>query len=143
MIEQLQLNPQVTNKQLARTLSVAEATVATRLRNLTDQKLIQITAQRDVHAMGYDLVVHVDITVRGAPVMAVARQLAEIKQINGVALFAGEPQITLQVYAADRSELLDLMENSISRIKGIANIESSIALEVLKYNNQLAVLSEQ
>lgn len=143
IIELLRKDPRVPNKSLANVLGVAEATIASRLRGLAERKLAKVTAQRDVYALGFNVIAHIDVYVRGASATEVAKQLAHFDAINGIAIFPGAPQILLQVHTHDHADLLKLIDEQIASVAGVSHIETAIALDIVKYNNELAAMAEE
>jgi len=142
IVDLLRADPQTSNKSIAFRVGVSEPTVAARIRSLTERRLIRVTAQRDIHAMGFNLIAHLDIYVEGRPVPEVSREICEIPEVSSVVVLMGSPQIIAQVHAQDGAALLETMDNRISPIAGIERIESIISLAILKYRLDIAELEK-
>ena len=137
----LRQDPQVSNKHIAGLVSVSETTVASRIRSMTDRKVMRITAQRDILALGDTIIAHLDIYVEGRPVDEVCDAICSIDEVSSVILLMGSPQIIAQLHAKDGEDLLNIVERSISPIQGIAHIESIVSHSILKFRLDVADLS--
>lgn len=132
IIAALQENPSRTNKDIGETLGVSEPTVANRIRALEDGKVLRIMMQRDMHAVGLPLLALVDIHVEGRPPEDVAADLAKIDACTSVSIAMSNPDIFLNINAADGAALQRVVDEQISKIDGIVSYEISVALEVVK-----------
>ena len=74
LIDELKRDGRATNKAIAQALGIAESTVATRLRQLRDDKVMLVALRRDLHSKGFDLQCFVDVYVKGRAVETVARR---------------------------------------------------------------------
>ncbi|MDB5428932.1 MAG: putative HTH-type transcriptional regulator [Caulobacter sp.] len=142
IVDLLRRDPQTSNKMIAVQAGVTETTVASRIRSLTDRRLIRIMVQRDIRALGDNLIAHLDIFVEGRSVADVGRDLAKIPEISSIVVLMGSPQLIAQVHARDGAGLLETMDQRISKVDGIARMESTISLMVLKYRLDVANLTE-
>jgi DNA-binding Lrp family transcriptional regulator len=136
IIERFQKDPRVSNKSLALEFAVAETTIASRIRALQENGLMRVVALRDFHALGYDLLAHIDVFVEGRAALEVAEELAELEEVAMVATCAGSPQIIIQINAKSRQELAKVIADRLAGIRGIRAIESSITLDIIKLNSR-------
>lgn len=143
IIAQLRADARTSNKKIAQSLNVAESTVAARIRGLSQRGIMRIVLLRDIRAMGYDLLAHLDIYVEGRPSEQVAQDLAVLDEISVVSVFPSSPQIIVQVNTGDRRALSRFMTQKLSKIEGIQAIESSITLEVIKYVSEFGALQPE
>lgn len=141
IIDQLRDDGRLSNKALAEDLGVSEATIAARLRSLSEDRTMHVTAQSDMYALGYEFMCFVDVYVSGRNVSEVAGELAQIEAIHSVSASLGSPELLLMCYATDRHALLQLLHESIASVRGVEHIETSIALDVVKYRADFAALS--
>lgn len=132
ILEVLAEDPRTPNNAIAKHVGVAEATVATRLRQMRDDKVMKVTLRRDFHNAGYDLQTTVDISVEGRSVENVAEDLARIDSVKTVVIVLRKPEILITINTADRHELASVLKNEISAIKGIAEIETHAVLSIRK-----------
>lgn len=141
LIDALRENGRVTNKVLAHRLGIAETTVASRLRQLTQDKVLLVTLRRDLYSKGFDLQCFADVWVAGRRIEAVAKDLAAIDVVSAVTLMLGSPEIVVTFNAVDRADLLARLENEIAVVRGIRRIELHTAVDIRKYQAGYADLS--
>lgn len=140
IVELLRKDPRASNRDMAETLGVSEVTVGNRIRSLAERKLLRVTAQEDIWALGYELIALVDVFVSGRPAEAVAVELAALEQTGSVSITMTSPELIIQVFARDRRDLLHVMETQVSTIPGIVATESLLILEALKLRAEFGEL---
>ncbi|MEY2927235.1 MAG: hypothetical protein RL367_1712 [Pseudomonadota bacterium] len=140
IVELLHANARATNKDIADTLTVSEATVATRIRDMENRNILRIIMQRDLRALGYDLLVLVDIHVSQRAPEEVAADLARIEEAASVVVLLSDPDIILQLNVRDRKHLLTTMEQKVAPIRGISHWTADIALEIVKLDSRYGSL---
>lgn len=136
IVELLHANARATNKEIADTLAVSEATVAARIRDMESRNILRIVMQRDLRALGYDLLVLVDIHVAQRAPEEVASELAQIEEAASVSVLLSDPDIILQLNVRDRKHLLQTMEQKVAPIRGISHWTADIALEIVKLDSR-------
>jgi Lrp/AsnC family transcriptional regulator, regulator for asnA, asnC and gidA len=135
IIELLREDGRMPNKLLAAKLGVSETTIAIRIRSLRERKVMLVTLQRDFYSQGFDLQCLGDVYVTGRPVEAVARDLANLPSVTIVTLNFGSPEIFIAFNARDRSDVAQVIDEQLAKVKGIDRIETSIALDIRKYES--------
>jgi Lrp/AsnC family transcriptional regulator, leucine-responsive regulatory protein len=140
IIELLHANARATNKDIADTLAVSEATVAARIRDMESRNILRIIMQRDLRALGYDLLVLVDIHVSQRSAEEVAAELAQIEEAASVVVLLSDPDIILQLNVRDRKHLLATIEQKVAPIRGISHWTADIALEIVKLDSRYGTL---
>ncbi len=133
----------IANKEMAIALGVAESTIAARIRSLSDRGVMRIVILRDIRALGFDLLAHIDVFVSGRATEDVAAELAAMDEVAMVATYPSSPQIIIQVNARDRKDLSILISERLAEVDGIRAIQSSTYLDVLKYNSEFGQLIPQ
>lgn len=136
IIAALHENPTRTNKDIGETLGVSEPTVANRIRALEEAKILRVMMQRDMRAMGLPLLALVDINVEGRAPEDVAEELAKIENCTSVSIGMSNPDILLNINAADGADLQRIVDEQIAKVEGIQSYELSIALEVVKLDQR-------
>jgi DNA-binding Lrp family transcriptional regulator len=140
LIEALREDGRRPNKALAHKLGIAETTVASRIRQLREDKVMLVTLRRDLYSKGYDLQCFADVSVSGRSVQAVAEDLAKIGPVSSVSLMLGTPELVVVFNAVDREDLLRVLEEEIARIEGVARLELHTAVDIRKYQTGYANL---
>jgi DNA-binding Lrp family transcriptional regulator len=143
LIEALREDGRLPNKALAQKLGIAEATVASRIRQLREERVMVVALRRDLFSKGYDLQCFADIQVTGRRVEDVARELAAFGSVSSVSLMLGTPEILVVFNAVDRLDLLRVLEQQIAQVEGVARVELHTAVDIRKYKVGYATLSSQ
>ncbi|MDB6086051.1 MAG: hypothetical protein JWN43_3932, partial [Gammaproteobacteria bacterium] len=109
---------------IAQDLGLSEKTVRTRVHQLLDSKIIQITALTSPVAMGYHAGALVGVTtVPSVPPSQIARELSRIRDVDYVVTSAGRYNLMVEVISRDLPALQRVVESEIGRIEGIVAIE--------------------
>lgn len=141
IIELLRRNGRATNQQVATSLGLAAATVSARIRRMEDADALRVVAVSDFSAHGYNVLLEVAIEVEGRPAAQVAAELAEIPEVFAAHLVTGRHDIDLLIALRNVEDLAPLLFEKISRIKGIRSLTPAIAVDVVKYDFDVAPLT--
>lgn len=141
IIELLRRNGRATNQQVAISLGLAAATVSARIRRMEDADALRVVAVSDFSAHGYNVLLEVAIEVEGRPAALVANELAEIPEVFAAHLVTGRHDIDLLIALRSVDDLAPLLFEKISRIKGIRSLTPAIAVDVVKYDFDVAPLT--
>jgi Lrp/AsnC family transcriptional regulator for asnA, asnC and gidA len=136
IVEQLQADGRRSFAQIARHIGAAERTVRQRVKELTEQGAVQITAVTDPAVLGYGAaaLVGIDVDPR-RPMSDVALDLAAIASVDYVVVATGRYGIWAEVLAADAQALLRVLEHEVSSVPGVRAFET---FPYLRLHYQLA-----
>lgn len=123
-------------RDLAAQTSLTEPNVRARLRRLEDSGTIHITAMVNIDKLGRHCMAPVGIRVKGRSAEVVGRDLANIPEVVTVTLVTGNCDIELQVLTHTLEDLDRVISREIPSIRGVAKVESSLALEIAKYESR-------
>ena len=121
-------------------MGVNEATVAARLKRLEGSSIMRVVALTDFEAFGYTHLCFAKLRVRGRPALEVGAELADIPQTISVTLAAGRYDLIVALLARDRKELSGLIGRAIPAVAGVDEVNSELALEVLRFDSMWALL---
>lgn len=138
IIDRLRRDPLISNKDVAIATGASESTIGARIRALDEAGAMRLVAVRDIRALGYQYLAHSMIEVDG-DVLKVGRALSKLPEVAMVAVFAGSPEIIIQINARTRQDLARVLQHDLGAIPGIATLDTTIALHIEKYNIQLGV----
>ena len=138
----MRANPRVAANSLARELGVAEQTVSSRIRSLTERGQLRVVVQTDIYARGYEFVCFADIYVSGRAAASVAEELTAIEGISAVVLTIGHPEIIVMFNVYDRHDFLRIVNDGFGEVRGVEHVETLISMEIAKYQSDYARLSE-
>lgn len=126
------------NREIARTLSVSEGTVRSRIRELEEAGFMQIVAQTDPNATGeIGAVLLVGIHVDGPVARALAQRLVDVPQALVVAVTAGRFDVHLVLAGADREGLIDFVATSLRQMPGVRSTETWDGIRVVGAKHHL------
>jgi DNA-binding Lrp family transcriptional regulator len=137
LLELLGADGRSSNRALAQEVGLTEATVAARLRNLVEQRVLHVGAGLDWKAAGYRWEMHVLVSVRDRPVTEVGRAVAAVEGVVSVLVVFGRVDLVVRVLLPDQSAVGRLHEQ-LGAIPGVAAIESSVAHETRKWTTRFA-----
>ncbi len=140
IVEQLRINGRATNQQIANNLGLTAATVSTRIRRMEDADKLRVVAVSDFSAHGYNVLMELAIEVDGRPASEVAAELSEFPEVFAAHLVTGRYDIDMLVVLRDFSDLPNLLLDKFSKVRGIRSMMPAIAVDVLKYQFDVAPL---
>jgi Lrp/AsnC family leucine-responsive transcriptional regulator len=143
----LQENGRLTATELAERVGLTTSPCLRRLRLLEEAGVIRgYTALLDQDKVGLPVSVFVSIKLERQQEGALARFEAAVKDCPEVLecyLMTGPRDYFLRVVVEDLSDYERFIKETLTRIAGIANIESSFALTQVKHSNVLPVARDQ
>lgn len=130
-------------QQIADGLGVGESLVRTRLRHLTASGVARVLAIVNPLGLGYATTAWLAIRVRpGVRLTDVAEALARLPYVTYVMICAGRVDIFAEVVCATEAELLQLLDDEIRPLDGLAGIEVAVYLD-LHYKRLVPILSTE
>ena len=131
IIEHLQRDGRMSYATLAKTIGLSEAAVRQRVQRLLDGGLMQIVAVTDPLTLGFARQAMVGVKVTG-DLRAVADELATIPEVDYVVICAGGYDLLVELVCTDDQHLLDLLNDKIRTVKGVAATETFMYLKLAK-----------
>lgn len=131
IIEQLQTDGRRSYAEIGKVVGLSEAAVRQRVQKLTDAGVMQIVAVTDPLRLGFKRQAMLGIRVSG-DTRIVADRLAAYPAISYVVLSAGSFDILAEVVCEDDDALIELLNDEIRQIDGVASTESFLYLKLNK-----------
>ncbi len=132
MIELLQKDGRISNIDIAKKISMSEATVRTRLNRLIDEGYIQIVAVSNPMKLGFNIVgsirIHVDIKKMDSIIV----KLKTLKPLWFIVQTTGGTGIDTEFVARSLDDLNCLIFEKINKIDGVIRTETSLMLKYIK-----------
>ena len=126
----------IPSAEIARQLGTISArTVNNRIKVLTEQGIINISAIIEPTKVGYDVLADVLIEVEPGSVRDVAERVAEFPQISYVACSTGESDVSITLRVRDNKELFDFVTEKLGKIPGVRRTQTYILPLKLKSND--------
>lgn len=136
----LRENGRATNQEIAEKLSVTAATVSARLQKMEEARVMRVVAVTDFSAYNYNVIIALGVNVLGRSAGEVARDIAVLPQVLSVNIMSGSHDLELLVALHDFSEVESLLYNHIAKIEGVERIEPGIAVDIVKFEFNVAPL---
>lgn len=140
ILDILKLNGRATNQKIARLLKISAATVSARIRQMEEAKAMRIVAATDFAAFGYNILLAIGVEVQGRSAESVAEELARLPHVVSINLVTGSKDIEILVVAQEFAELSDFLLNRVSEIRGVRSLSPAIAVDIVKYDFDVAPL---
>ncbi|ANI80249.1 Lrp/AsnC family transcriptional regulator [Sphingobium sp. EP60837] len=134
IISILRTNGRATNQDIAEQLSVSAATVSARLQRMEESRAMRVVAVSDFAAWGYNVIIAVGVRVQGRDVHKVGSDLAKFPEVLSVNVMNGSHDLELLVALHDFSEVQEFLYDHIAGVKGVSQIDSGVAVDILKYH---------
>ncbi len=128
----LQSDGRISNTEIAKSLSVSEATIRSRIKRLVDEEIIQIVAVSNPLKLGFDITGDLYITVDMAKMESVIKAVSEFKELWCIVVTTGGSNLNAEFVVKSLEELHDLAYNRLSRIDGVQQVESAIIMKYIK-----------
>lgn len=137
ILELLQDDGRISNKQLAERVNLSESACLRRVRALEDRGIIQryvaMLSQDKVGVPG-DVLVHIGLHREEQSELAAFEQaVRQIPEVMECYLMTGEFDYLLRVVVADMADFERIHKEELTRLPGVARVNSSVAIrKVLK-----------
>ncbi len=132
MIELLQKDGRISNIDIAKKISMSEATVRTRLNRLIDEEYIQIVAVSNPMKLGFKIVGSIRIHVNLKKMDRIIVELKKLKPLWFIVQTTGGTGIDTEFVARSLDELNSLIFEKINKIDGVIRTETSLMLKYIK-----------
>jgi len=126
------------NREIARTLGVPEATVRYRVRRLTDGGVLKITASVDPEHLGYALTAVISVHVEPRLLIDAAHVIGAMPEVMWLSITAGASDITLIASFHSQEEMFTFITERLAHVAGTNRTETSVCLRVVKKMHEWA-----
>ena len=137
ILELLQQDGRISNKQLAERVNLSESACLRRVRALEDsgtiQRYVAMLSQDRVGVSG-DVLVHIGLhREEQSELAAFEEAVRQIPEVMECYLMTGEFDYLLRVVVADMADFERIHKDELTRLPGVARVNSSVAIrKVLK-----------
>ena len=134
----LKQDGRTSNQKIADELDVTTSMVATRIRRMEQAKAMKIVAVSDFSAFDYNVLLPIGVDVKGRRADDVAGDLAKLKEVASVQLVSGKHDIEILVTLSSLDEMSDFLLSKLSQVKGVRSLNPSFAVDIIKYDFDVA-----
>lgn len=128
IVDILQKDGRASNAGIAREVGVSEGTVRRRLKRLVQEEYIQVVALPDPVKMGYESQALVGVQVDPDKIDQVADDLAELSQVNWVAVTTGSYDLFAWATLQSAEALGIFLRTKVGIISGVRRTETFVSL---------------
>lgn len=144
LIEHLQNNARITNAELGEVTGLSPSGVQKRLKKLEERRVIKKYATLiDRKILGYDLLVFVQIILKGHTPEAISRfdeAIQAMPEVLECHRITGNADYLLKVVARDHEHLDNLLMNELMRLPAVERVHSNIVLKEIKEITRIDVM---
>lgn len=133
ILRQLQTDGRRPFREIARELSVSEATVRARVRRLQDSGVLRILAFADPLKLGGSVLALVLLRVEADAHARVVDTLASWQEVTYVSTLMGRADVYVQVVCRDNEALWKLVSERLRTLEGVLETETMIEMKVHKF----------
>ena len=138
IIELLRDNGRLGNRALAAATDSSEAGVAGRIRSMSAQRVLGITAIIDWEVAGYEWDVWLEVVAGGRALGDVGADLAALTGTHSVQTVFGPVDFIVHALLPKRSDAVAFIVDTVAAVPGVRTVRPNITLETLKYTVQYA-----
>lgn len=131
IIRELQVDGRMSHARLADRIGLSQAATRQRVKRLIDHGVMQVVAVTDPTTLGAGLQAMLAIGVDG-DARLVAAEIARLGEVDYLVLASGRADILCEVVCADNDHLLELVNARIRTVPGVADIEVTTYLQLVK-----------
>ncbi|MEN9683235.1 MAG: hypothetical protein RLZZ427_986 [Pseudomonadota bacterium] len=142
LIEVLALDARVSNRKIAADLGVTEGTVRGRIKRLQQEGLISFTAITSFGLADSARMALIGVQADFSDVREVGRRIAELSTVSGVMITMGRFNVLAICLFNTLDSLHEVASNQIMAIPGVHHVETSIAVQTVKYNARVVRITE-
>lgn len=137
----LEQNGRMSNREVGRALNISEGTVRLRLKKLVENKAMRLGLVTDMEATGYQASAHIRIKVVSGSARQVADEIAKLDSCTFSALTLGRFDIIAVFVAKTRADIADIVENQVGKIKGIGVLDIQEPIGIQKHRYELVYIT--
>ncbi len=134
----LSQDARLSNRKIAAELGFTEGTIRSRVKRLEDENFIRFTAVTNMEHMDTPHLAMIGVHAEQSMIKRVAEKIAEISEINAVIILLGRFDILAIGLFEGLSEVHQVASNKILDIEGVRLAETSVVVDVIKYDNRIA-----
>ena len=132
IISFLQYDGRMPFTKIAAELDTTEGTVRRRVKQLSDNGLLQIVAIVEPHDMGWEEAAMIGISVKANLISSIADEIAKLPEVAYLFQAAGEFDLIAEVFCKDREHFVSFLNDKLQQISGVERTQSFMILKMHK-----------
>lgn len=138
IIDLLSTDARLSNRKIAGELGFTEGTIRSRVKRLEEENFIRFAAVTNMAHLDTPQLAYIGIHAEQGQIKQVAERVAKLPEINGVIILLGRFDILAIGLFEGLQEVHRVASNQILDMDGVRLVETTVAVDVIKYNNRLA-----
>ncbi|WP_157215126.1 Lrp/AsnC family transcriptional regulator [Flavisphingomonas formosensis] len=138
IIQHLSNDARMSNRAVADLLGVTEGTIRARLKRLREAGLIRFTALTNLSRLGGSRVIFIRVKVHLSQVRKVAELMTQMDELKCVIVTTGPYNILAMGTFGEADLGAEEVVSRIGTLPGVHGLETSITIQVIKYNVRTA-----
>ncbi len=138
IIDLLSADARLSNRRIASELGFTEGTIRSRVKRLEEENFIRFTAVTNMAQLDKPQLAYIGIHAEQGQIKQVAERVAKLPEINAVIILLGRFDILAIGLFEGLPEVHRVASNQILDMDGVRLVETTVAVDVVKYNNRLA-----
>ena len=143
ILEHLSRDARMSNREIASHIGVTEGTVRGRIKQLQKEKIIKITAVTSTPQTNNYIMAYMGIRADLDRLKDVAKEIADFEFVRFAATMLGRYDILAFAVVSSGNELLDVVNDQVMRVEGVRHVETTLAVQSLKYDYRWGRIVEQ
>lgn len=141
ILDLLQENAKLTNKEIAAQLSMSTTPVYERIKKLEEKGYIsQYVALVDRQKLGFPLIAFCNVSLKehsNKYLQVFEREVHSLDEVVECYHIAGAIDYLLKVLAQDMNTYQDFIVNKLAKLENIGNVQSSFVMTEVKYSTKI------
>ncbi len=117
---------------IAKELGTAVGTVRNRVTKMVEEGTVRIIGQVNPHRVGFNAPATINVSVMPQYLEEAVEVILKFPEVSYLAIVTGEYDLVVDVMCRDGNHLTHFIVNSLSKVNGVKNIDTSIVLGSIK-----------
>mgnify|MGYP000703098103 CR=1 FL=1 len=128
----LQYDGRMPYTQIAAELNISEGTVRRRVKQLTDDGVLQVVAVVEPKVLGWNAAGMIGVTVQAGQIDDVARQIAQFPEVSYLFMASGEFDLLVEVFCRDQEHFVSFLNQRLQQVHGVERTQTFMILKMYK-----------
>ncbi|RBW71069.1 Lrp/AsnC family transcriptional regulator [Bacillus taeanensis] len=141
ILTMLQENGRRSYTEVGKYLNVSEGTIRSRINRMLKDGVFEFVIHTNPNKIGLNVQTIIGLTTKLGMQEKVAKQLNQFSEVRFVGAFSGKHDLMLQAYFRSNEDLVDFVNNQLSKIDGI--VSADVSLELKQYKDSFSFIEKK
>jgi Lrp/AsnC family transcriptional regulator for asnA, asnC and gidA len=118
--------------EIAGDLNLSEGTVRRRVKQMTDEGILQIVAVVEPQFLEWNAAGMIGVSVQPGQVEAAAEQISQFPEVTYLFMSSGGFDLFVEVYCRDRAHFVSFLSENLQKVSGVLRTETFMILKMYK-----------